>query len=166
MGTGVSAPDRKDRPPEARISDSRPMPKRPVQRVPEGLATRLPKIGKSVGWNARRMPPKPPITHKDEHEWAKLYLAGWTVDRVADDYGVSYSTVRRALHELGVPMRPRGNTGQGASPIVRIAELERQMGELTAQVRSMDTALAFLADWLYSDVTPDAPPVSFPPRRV
>lgn len=142
------------------------MPKRPVHRAPAGLATRPPKIGKSVGWNVRRLTPKAPITHKDEDEWAKLYLAGWTVNRVADDYGVSYSTVRRALHELGVPMRPRGNTGQGTSPIVRIAELEREVGSLKEQMQSMDTALAFLADWLYSDVTPDAPPVSFPPRRV
>ena len=122
---------------------------KPVRRNPDALPVRIPKIGRNVGWNVRRQLPKAPITHKDEDEWAVLYLAGWTVQRVADDYGVSYSTVRRALHELGVPIRPRGNTGQGASPIVRIAELERQVAGLQKQVTKMDEAIAFLSGSLY-----------------
>lgn len=42
------------------------------------------------------------------HTWVTLYARGWPTTQIAEEYGVSYSAVRRALLRLGVTLRPPG----------------------------------------------------------
>lgn len=45
-------------------------------------------------------------------EWAHLYRdQGWTLHRIALCYGITEKTVKRALLQEGVPIRPRGQKG-------------------------------------------------------
>lgn len=76
-------------------------------------------------------------------EFATLYTAGWTLDRIARDTGwrpgqkrwqpgaYSPSAVRSALLDWGVVMRrPGGRGSSGRSILVRVADLERRMADM------------------------------------
>jgi transposase-like protein len=49
-----------------------------------------------------------PITESDARRAARLYESGMSISEVVDQIGYSFSTVRRALHQRGVVIRPKG----------------------------------------------------------
>lgn len=92
-----------------------------------------------------------------ERDWCTLYVSGWTLDRISSATGYikgkkrvgSYSPewVRQRLQHWGVPMRKPGGRGSlGASPMVKIAELLRDVESLKRRVSDLSTAVAELQD--------------------
>jgi transposase len=52
---------------------------------------------------------KSALTLEMKQEAAEAYEAGMTLQQIAEVFGVSYTTIRRALKELGVRSRPPGH---------------------------------------------------------
>jgi transposase-like protein len=52
------------------------------------------------------------------HALATRYQAGATIAELADAFGTSRETVRRAMIEAGIPRRPRGNPAGSTDPPV------------------------------------------------
>ena len=51
---------------------------------------------------------KQPIPKDHIEKAAQLYQSGLSIQEVVDQIGYSYSTIRKALHQHGVTMRPKG----------------------------------------------------------
>lgn len=62
-----------------------------------------------AGELAAALPAAPkPITADDENRAVESYVAGWTLDQVASELGVSRDRVYRLMRKRGVDMRGRG----------------------------------------------------------
>lgn len=71
------------------------------------------------------------VEQETVREWAICYeKLGFTIDRIAQEFGVSYSRVRKSLIEHGVEIRRQGAVGLRLSPLARIAKLEERVAEL------------------------------------
>lgn len=89
------------------------------------------------------------LASETEAEWPILYeKLGFTIDRIAAEYGVAYGRVRTSLLDQDVKLRPKGRAGLRLSPLVRIAKLEERVDALVAQIADMDKALDFLVSAL------------------
>lgn len=66
-----------------------------------------------------------------ENEWIVCYeKLGFTIQRIADEYGVSYSRIRRHLIDHKITIRPQGRHGLRLSPLMRISNLEEEIADL------------------------------------
>jgi DNA-binding CsgD family transcriptional regulator len=74
------------------------------------------------------------VTEETAEHWAKEYLAGKSTYQIAEDWGVTHTTVRTHLKDLGIELRARGQQQITTEEIAEHWAKEYLAGKNTYQI--------------------------------